>query len=257
MKGPSAHSPPPPEVIDVIESGVRPSIVRRVLGVVLFVAAVVVLFVFVDREALFALLREAGPIPFFVAAALLPLAGFPTTPLFALAGVTFGTTTALVGASAAVVVQVLLSYWIASGAVRPWLLRRLSRSRVRLPDVSSSRASAWRFATLVHCAPGLPTFAKVYVVALAGVPLAIHMLTGCFFTIAYAATVIILGESIFEGRVGLIVLIVSLLVVAALVLFWLRSRAKKRAAAFQEAGPGFKTSASGSDLPARGDTDIP
>ncbi len=213
--------------IDIVEKGVRPSVARRVIGGVALVLLVLALWLTTDREAVAAWKSEAGPVPFFLALAVLPAFGFPTTPFFVLAGALYGVWVGLIGSAAAVSVNLVLCYWVANSKLRPWLERRLQRSKYKLPNLSGSRASAFRFAMLVKIAPGLPTFAKNYVVGMTGVPFWIYFLVSFVFTGIYAASFIVLGESIFDRDFGTAGIAVGVLVVCGGALLWFRLKRRR------------------------------
>src|SRR5450631_917685 len=74
-------------------------------------------------------LRDAGPAIFFVAMALLPAVGFPMLAFTLAAGPVFGPVLGpgwVIGWSlAAVVANLLLTYWLTNRALRPFVVRLL------------------------------------------------------------------------------------------------------------------------------------
>lgn len=149
-----------------------------------------------DAEAFQAWLQKAGPVPFFLALAVLPAAGVPTTPFYILAGATFGVTAGLAGSAASLAVNLLLCHWIVHSGMRRWLQRWLERSGRTLPVLQEGKAV--KFTLLVKLAPGVPAFAKTYLLVLAGVPFRIYFWLSFAVTMAYAATFVVLGESVWE-----------------------------------------------------------
>lgn len=149
-----------------------------------------------DQEAFFAWQREAGPVPFFAALAVLPALGVPTTPFFMLAGMTFGLTVGLLGTAASLAINMLLCFWIAHSGLREWLQRMLARWGRELPQVEGKRAL--RFAILVKLAPGVPTFVKQYALGLSGMAFVPYFLVSFLITLPYAVTFVVLGESVFD-----------------------------------------------------------
>lgn len=222
--------------IEVVERGVRPGLWRRAVGMLVLALLVAALWVTTDRQTILAWKQEAGPVPFFIALALLPAVGFPTTPFFVLAGAMYGVWVALLGSAAAVAVNLALCYWISRSGLRPWLERRLSRTKYKVPDLSASRGGAWRFSLLIKIAPGLPTFAKNYVLGMAGVPFGIYFAVSFGFTFFYAASFIVLGESIFDRDFGTAGIALGVLAVAGGVLVWFRLRRARRLKAIETDG---------------------
>lgn len=232
MHSPDPQRPDPQHPIEIVEKQSRPSTARRVIVFATLLALIAAFWVTTDRQTILEWKEDAGPIPFFTALAILPAIGFPTTPFFVLAGALYGTWTALIGSAIALSANLVLCYWISHSAMRPWLERRLSRTKYRIPSFEGSRAGAIRFTFLIKIAPGLPTFAKNYVVGMAGVPFGIYFAVSFVFTGIYAASFIVLGESIFSRDWTTGGLAVGVLALAGGVLVWFRIRRAKRAKAF-------------------------
>lgn len=217
--------------IDLLEQGVHPRLWRRVIGVVALAMLVAALWLVVDREAVMEWKSESGPIPFFIALSILPAIGFPTTPFFVLAGALYGVWIGLGGSAIAISVNLILCYWISKSSLRPKIIRLLSRRGRTMPDWSTSRSSALKFAMIVKVAPGLPTFAKNYVLGMAGVPFWIYFSVSFGFTAVYAASLIVLGESIFTRDYATALVPVAVLAVLGGCLVWYRLSQLRRKAA--------------------------
>jgi uncharacterized membrane protein YdjX (TVP38/TMEM64 family) len=145
--------------------------------------------------------RAAGPLVFFTAMALLPLAGFPLAPFTLSAGPVFGPTLGLgpviLCSFAAVTVNVALSYWIAATGLRPavaWLLRRLG---LELPRIE--RNSAWLLALVVRIVPGPPFFLQSYLLGLARVPFRVYLVVSTLVPLGYIVCVVVLGDALARG----------------------------------------------------------
>lgn len=170
---------------------------------------------FVDETA------AAGPLPFFAALAVLPAIGFPTTPLFLLAGAAFGTVVGIVGTILSMTINLAMIYWLAGGYLRRMIeTHLLVRFRYTLPDLS--RVGAWRFTLLIKLAPGVPSFIKNYVAAIAGVPAKPYFGVLWPLTMLYAAAVILLGDSLHDGDHSMTVVAVASLIVLLIALKLLR-----------------------------------
>jgi len=175
------------------------STVRRALPflkVALIVLLLLLIWRFWDHAAFLAWKSTAGPVPFFIALAILPVIGFPTTPFYLIAGATFDLPTALGGSLLALGVNLTLSYLLARGPLRSLLEKWLARSGRKLPQVE--KLGYWRFTLMVKFLPGLPTFMKNSAVALAGVPFPIFFGLSLAISGLYAAGFIVLGESAFD-----------------------------------------------------------
>lgn len=214
--------------IDEVTRDARPSLLRRALGLLALAALAGAVWVSTDRQMIAEWKSESGPVPFFIALALLPAIGFPTTPFFVLAGALYGVWTALIGCALAIAANQALCYWISHSALRPWIERAMARTRYRIPDFAGAPAGAMRFTILLRIAPGLPTFLKNYVLGLAGVPFWIYFWVSFLFTGLYAVSFVVLGESIFDRDYDTAGVAIGVLVVLGLAVAWYRLRHKKK-----------------------------
>jgi len=180
-----------------------------------------------DSAAILAWKRGASPLLFFAALALLPAFGMPTTPFFLLAGTTFGVPVGLVGTFAALGVNLAVCYWIARSGLRPSLERILRRFSYELPDFQEGGRGTVRFALAIKFAPGLPAFAKNYVLGMAGVPFALYFGLSLLITGAYAAIFIVLGESLLAHDRSTAVAVMAALLTLAVAVWWWRQRSDR------------------------------
>src|SRR5262249_878007 len=86
-----------------------------------------------DRDAIMKWKEEARPLPFFIRMAIAPAFGVPITPLFVLAGATFGRQLGLIGSGVALAANLTFCYWIARSGLRPQLARLMRRFNYDLP----------------------------------------------------------------------------------------------------------------------------
>jgi uncharacterized membrane protein YdjX (TVP38/TMEM64 family) len=183
-----------------------------------------------DRTAMTAWMSEARPLQYFVAAALLTTLGAPITPIFLVAGATFGVRVGLFGSFVALTASLVLTYWVARSGLRPWLESLLRRFGHELPNFGEPGKSALRFALMVKLAPGVPAFLKNQALALAGVPFPLYLGLSLLITGAYVAALVLLGESLLEHDLGLTLALTAgaALAVAIVLLLWRRRRAGRR-----------------------------
>jgi len=177
--------------------------------------------------------QTAHPPAFFIGMVILPACGVPMTPLFVLAGATFGRRVGLIGSGIALVANLTLCYWIARSGLRPWLARLVRRFDYELPDFEKKYKGSVRFTLLVKGAPGVPQFMKNYALAVAGVPFSLYLVSSIVITGAYGALLIVLGESLFRHQSVRSILIAVGVVALALGIWWWRRRSAKRSAANQ------------------------
>ncbi|MGN6110920.1 MAG: hypothetical protein ACTHU0_37815 [Kofleriaceae bacterium] len=174
-------------------------------------------------------MRSARPLPFFIALAVLPALGAPITPLFLAAGATFGIHVGLIGTALALAANLALCYWIARSRLRGPLEALLRRFGHALPDFRAPGRSALRWTLALKLAPGLPGFVKNYGLGAAGVPFPLYFGLSMLITGAYAAALVVLGESLFEHEVGrsVAVAVAIAAVVAGGVWWWWRRRRRR------------------------------
>src|SRR5579863_1708051 len=178
-----------------------------------------------DRPAILRWREDARPLPFFAGMAIAPAFGIPVTPLFVLAGATFGRRLGLVGSGLALTANLALCYWVARSALRPRLARLLRRFDYELPDFG-----AWRFTLVVKLAPGIPAFVKSYGLGVARVPFMLYLGASLLITGVYGAALILLGESLFRHDRDRALVIGGVVLVLALALWLWRRRRKARSA---------------------------
>ena len=179
-------------------------------------------------------LREAGPVVFFVAMALLPAVGFPLLAFTLAAGPVFGPTLGpgwvIVWCLTAVMANLLLTYWLANRALRPLMGRLLARFELPLPDKAAE--GAWQMALIVRLTPGPPFWLQSYLLGLMRVPLVPYLVVSTLVMTGYIVALVWGGEAIVNGNGRLAFAAVGVLVVSVAALQLLRQRtARCRAAA--------------------------
>lgn len=212
---------------------------RLALAAVLTVIAAVLAVVVIKTGVMDTLntvilhLREAGPAVFFVAMALLPAAGFPLIAFTLAAGPVFGPTLGagwvIVWSLAAVVVNLLLTYWLADRAFRPFVSRLLAYFDFRLPD--NLAGSAWQLSLIVRLTPGPPFWVQSYLLGLVRVPLVPYLTVSTGVVAGYIIAIVSGGEAIASGNGRLAFAAVGVLAVSIAGLQLLRKRTARRQAA--------------------------
>ena len=184
-------------------------------------------------DAMILALREAGPLAFFGAMALLPAVGFPMIAFTLAAGPVFGPvlgTGWVIGWSLlAVAVNLLLTYWLAHRALRPLVSRLLKYFDIHLPD--DTTGGAWQITLIVRLTPGPPFWVQSYLLGLLRVPLTPYLVVSLLVMAGYIVALVTGGEAIAEGNGRLAILAAGLLVVTVAILQLLRQRTARRRAA--------------------------
>jgi uncharacterized membrane protein YdjX (TVP38/TMEM64 family) len=106
----------------------------------------------------------------FLAIVILPLLGFPVTVLHVIAGMRWGPRWGIAIVAIAILLQLFASYALVSLFRRPFE-RQFAKLRARLPQTAHGPMTLF---TLLL--PGVPFFAKNYVLPIAGVPLGTYLM---------------------------------------------------------------------------------
>lgn len=182
------------------EQSANPSIplrwIRRTGAVVLILAVSLVLFG-LDAEALNQWKYETNPWLFFSVLALGPVFGVPTTPFFVAAGVLFAPQWAYLGTAVAMAVNIGICFILARKLFARTIASLCQKMSWEIPQWGER--GALRVALIIKFAPGVPTFAKNYLLALAGLPFAIYFWISWGITMLYAVALVMLGDSLSAG----------------------------------------------------------
>lgn len=181
-------------------------------------------------EATMSFLREAGPVAFFAAMALLPMIGFPMSPFVLTAGAVFGPELGagwvIAWAVSAVAVNVSLSYWLAARGLRPlveWGLARIGRGLPKEPV-----RSALELTLALRVVPGTPFFLQSYLLGLARMPFGMYLAISTAVPAAYITGMVLAGDALERGDKSMLVAGGIACAVAGAGLHLLRKRLVKR-----------------------------
>ncbi len=166
---------------------------------------------------MFDTLAAAGPVVFFAAMAVLPVAGVPMSP-FALAaaplfGARLGTPVILGLGLAAITFNLTMTYWLARRWLRPLLSRLLIRLGYKMPQVESGDATD--LIVLLRVTPGPPFFVQNYLLGLAEVPFGRYLVISCAVQWSFNVAFMLFGDALSQGRGKMAMISIGLL--AALV----------------------------------------
>lgn len=203
---------------------------ERILSLIVVVELAILVWLLWDQEAIMAWFGRAGPLPFFAAMAFLPALGAPITPFFVVAGATFGVTVGIAGSMLALLLNLVVCYWLARTRLRGQVEKLLRRFDFEVPNFES-RKSALRFTLLVKVAPGIPGFVKHYGLGAAGVPFGIYLAVAMLVTGGYGLLLIVLGGSLMDHDLDRLLVVAGVAALLVLGVWWWHRRQEQHATA--------------------------
>ena len=215
---------------------------NRALLLKLAAAAVVALiaFVLVVRglnlrgliEQGLGIIREAGPLAFFLAMALLPACGVPQLAFALTAGPAYGEKLGmplvLALSMAALTANLVLTYFLARRALRPPLEKLVARLGYRLPQVGAGDAAD--LIIILRVTPGVPFFVQNYLLGLAEVPFGKYVVISCLTTWTFNFAFILFGDALLHGKGKIVLVALSLLLALTAATHLVRTHYGRRAA---------------------------
>jgi uncharacterized membrane protein YdjX (TVP38/TMEM64 family) len=208
-------------------------------GLVAIAIAVTCLFAFTEfdvatmRDAVLRTIEGLNAVLLFVLMATLPVGGFSVALVYLVAGARFGPLVGGAMVAAATAVHLVLTHWISRSFLRGPIERFFRRRHHRIPEVPpGEEASVSVMAALI---PGLPYFARNYLLALSGIPFRTYFWICLPIYVARSYLTIFLGDQGNDpsGRELTIILVVYALKlgICAYLLRRLQRRYKARRAA--------------------------
>lgn len=170
-------------------------------------------------------LKGTHPAIVLASIALLPLFGFPVSPLLIIAGVTYGGTGGMVVGTVGMALTNTLGYAIAArlrGPVQIWV----ERKGITVPDIPPR--DYVKIVLLFRVTPGFPVTFQNYLLGLARVPFNTYFWVSLPPQLVTVAGFVLTGGALFEGKIGLVLLGVSLILVFAIVGRIVQQQLKKK-----------------------------
>jgi len=175
-------------------------------------------------------IRGAGAAVFFTAMALLPAVGVPASVFTLTAGPVFGPKLGMplvvVLSVAAMMFNIVMSYFLARRALRPVLEKLIQRLGYKLPDVP--KEDMLDLTIIVRVTPGSPFPVQNYLLGLARVPFGMYVGVAFVVQAIYTPAFVLFGDALLQGKGRMAMVAGSLLVVAVVVTHWVRKRVTKK-----------------------------
>jgi len=194
-------------------------------GILLWLAQYNMSQVMLMKDAFLAFLQDTNPLVLLAAIAFLPLVGFPVSPLLVIFGLALGKEWGLFLGMLGIALNDSIGYCIAAFFREP-VKRWLEARNIKVPEIAVR--DRVKIVILLRVTPGLPQAFQNYILGLAGVP---------FFTFLWASMIpqsvivagfVLTGGAIFEGKIGLILLGISLIIVFSIAGRIIQKQRKKR-----------------------------
>lgn len=177
-------------------------------------------------EDAWALVRKMPAWAYFLSMAAICILPVPISPFYLAAGPLYGTGPSLVWIGFAVALNQIVAYTLAAGLMRPVIGRQLERWGYPIPSVRDS-GDQWLFTFLIRAVPGVPYALQNWILGLAGIERVRYLVISWPIQMLYAIAWIVAGESAFEGRYGMLIGALSLILAIALLGRWVGKRARR------------------------------
>jgi uncharacterized membrane protein YdjX (TVP38/TMEM64 family) len=177
------------------------------------------------------MIRDLGAPAFFIAMTVLPAFGMPMLAFTLTAGEAFeaqlGRPLVLAISAASVALNLALGYWVARYALRPLLTRLITRYGYSVPRVT--KENALTVTLLVRLTPGPPYALQTCLLGLAEVPFWTYWMVSWLAQVPWIVGGVVLGKGLLSGNFKLVAFAIGLLVVAIVLVQWVRRRLAARA----------------------------
>jgi uncharacterized membrane protein YdjX (TVP38/TMEM64 family) len=216
----------------------RPSNLIAATAAIVLLAIFAVFALFHLRDVLHTIaewIESMGPLAFFTAMTLIPLAGVPITIFYLAAGAAFDPAVSILGTASALALNHLAAHALGGRALRPLFAFFLRRGRYTLPELGAP-GSIYK-ALLIKLTPGLPFALRGYMMALSGIPLHVFLVVSWPISMAYAMPMILIGDSAEEGRIGPAALAIGAMLLLGLLTLFVRDRLGRRRARLEGRHP--------------------
>jgi uncharacterized membrane protein YdjX (TVP38/TMEM64 family) len=175
-------------------------------------------------------IRDAGPVMFFAAMAVLPGLGVPSLTFMLTAGPVFGETLGMplvvVLCLLASTFNLIVTYALARRALRPFFEKLMQRLGYKIPEVDDGDLTG--LTIVMRVTPGIPFFVQNYLLGIAGVPVGKYLAISCPITWIFGTAFVLFGDALLHGKGKMIFIAVSLLIVAGVITHTLRKRYAKK-----------------------------
>jgi uncharacterized membrane protein YdjX (TVP38/TMEM64 family) len=174
-------------------------------------------------------LSRSHPAVFFGVMSVVCVFPVPVSLFYVASAALFGTAASLGWISVALVINMTIAHSAASSLLRPAIARLLEARAMKIPE-ASGRSDELLLILLVRITPGIPFFAQNLLLGLADVDLLRALVVSLPIQMIFATGFVVLGQSAFDGDLGMAVLAVGLIGSASIAARLLHRRFGRRLA---------------------------
>ena len=150
----------------------------------------------------------------------------PLSPFLLLAGALFtnryGIPAAIALCYSAMVLSMIWTYFVSAYPMRKLFEKMVALFSDKFPEIPEAHKS--KVAMIIRITPGIPFFLQNYFLGVSRVPFGKYLLISMLIQALYTPAFVVGGGAIFEGKAGLAIAAVSIFIILAIVLHWLRNR---------------------------------
>ncbi len=181
-------------------------------------------------EAAVDLMRDAGPLVFFSAMAVLPAVGCPLSLFTLTAGTVFaarlGLPLVLACCGLALALNLTLTYWLAAFVLRPTLEQLIARTKYKVPELDEADHS--ELTLIVRLTPGPPFTVQSYLLGLARVRFFTYLWISWVVVMPLAVGCVIFGDAILHGKALVAMLGLGAIASVSLIIHFIRRHYGKK-----------------------------
>jgi uncharacterized membrane protein YdjX (TVP38/TMEM64 family) len=154
--------------------------------------------------------------------AVLPLAGFPISIFLVLVGMIYGITGGILITGAIMLFHIIMTYYLVHSLFRPLINKMMRKFDVEIPQLPGKNKKGLAF--LFMLTPGLPYSMKNYLLALTELPFFQYLLIAWLAQFGFSIPFIVLGKSMVQKNLMVLLLVVLVLLAGYLLLWRLQRR---------------------------------
>lgn len=169
---------------------------------------------------------SANPFYIIVAIALLPLFGFPVSPLMVAAGHRLGYLGGFMLVFIGLSLNFSIAYLISKKLLRVWILSFIERRGLSVPKVSCD--NMYSVTIIVRSTPGIPLFIQNYILGVAGIHFKKYLIVSLIVHSVYGFAFVVVGDALTGSRIWQILIGCGLLVSVVFILYIIRRNFEKQ-----------------------------